>query len=126
MKIHTAIPKTLKGWARETLQALEEAEAIRAQSPQVEEQSLFKMAPAIGAIYRGIEDADLKETMLKHACGTVFMIHEQIPSYSVLYKRCFVHCYLDAMILIKAINLAKAEQVLDYLESKGKVEAWQV
>jgi hypothetical protein len=126
MNTRLALPTTLKAWAREALQALEEAEAIRQESPQVDEQSLFKMAPAIGAIYRGIEDTELKEKMLKHACGTVFMIHDHIPGYSALYKRCFVHCYLDAMILIKALKLGKAEQVIEYLEAKGKVEAWQV
>ncbi|MES2818350.1 MAG: hypothetical protein V4812_05110 [Pseudomonadota bacterium] len=126
MNSRLALPNTLKGWAREVLQALEEAEAIRQESPQVEAESLFKLAPAIGAIYRGIEDEALKDSMLQHACGTVFMIHEHIPGYSALYKRCFVHCYLDAMILIKAMKLGKAEQVIEFLEAKGKVEAWQV
>ncbi|WP_137884999.1 hypothetical protein [Pseudomonas sp. 2FE] len=126
MSTRLALPNTLKGWAREALQALDEAEAIRLESPQLEAESLFKLAPAIAAIYRGIEDPLLKESMLKHACGTVFMIQEHIPGYSALYKRCFVHCYLDTMILIKAMKLGKAEQVIDYLETKGKVEAWQV
>ena len=125
MNTRLPLPNTLKGWAREVLLALEEAEVIRQQSEQMDEASLFKLAPAFGALYRGIEEPELKERMLKHACGTVFMIHEHIPGYSALYKRCFVHCYLDAMILIKVLKLGKAEQVIEFLEAKGKVEAWQ-
>lgn len=126
MTTRSALPNTLKAWAREALQALEEAEAIREESPQMDSESLFKLAPAIAAIYRGIEDPLLKESMLQHACGTVFVIQEQIPGYNALYKRCFVHCYLDALILIQAIKLSRAEQVIEYLEAKGKIEAWQV
>ena len=32
---------------------------------------------------------------------------------------------MDAMLLIKAVKLGKAEQVIDFLEAKGKIEAWQ-
>ncbi|MBX9913667.1 MAG: hypothetical protein K2Y25_07195 [Pseudomonadaceae bacterium] len=125
MSARQALPNTLKAWAREALNALEEAEAIRADSPGIEEQDLFKMAPAIAAYFRGIDDEELTEKMFQHACGTVVMIHEQIPEYRDLYKRCFIHCYLDAMIMIKVLKLSRAEQVIDFLEAKGKVESWQ-
>lgn len=125
MSRHNALPNTLKAWAREALDALEEAQTIAAEQADFEPHDLFKMAPSIGAYYRGIDDENLIEQMFQHACGTVLLIHEQVPEYRDLPKRCFVHCYMDAMLLIKAVKLGKAEQVIDFLEAKGKIEAWQ-
>ena len=114
-----------RGPFAQALDALEEAQAIAAEQPDFAPLDLFKMAPSIGAYYRGIDDEGLIEQMFQHACGTVVLIHEQVPEYRELPKRCFVHCYMDAMLLIKAVKLGKAEQVIDFLEAKGKIEAWQ-
>ena len=108
MSRHSALPNTLKAWAREALDALEEAQAIAAEQPDFAPLDLFKMAPSIGAYYRGIDDEGLIEQMFQHACGTVVLIHEQVPEYRELPKRCFVHCYMDAMLLIKAVKVVLA------------------
>ena len=72
MSRHSALPNTLKAWAREALDALEEAQAIAAEQPDFAPLDLFKMAPSIGAYYRGIDDEGLIEQMFQHACVAHF------------------------------------------------------
>lgn len=84
--------------------------------------NLYKMAPPIAAIARGIEDQDIKERMIKYSYSNVLCAHKEIPDYRFKYKRCFVHAYLDALIFTKYISQSKAEKVIDLLESKAVIE----
>ncbi len=59
------------------------------------------------------------------SCSAVLYVHENIPEYKKKYRRCFVHAYLDSMILHKLLTRTKAEKVIDYLEGKGEIEIWQ-
>ena len=122
-------PSTIKEWAREIKWALEEAESAREDSEgaatEVSRLDMYKMAPAIGAIYRGIESEETKRKMIEASWSAVHYVHNKIPEYKKKHRRCFVHAYLDSMIFLSLLTRTKAEKVIDYLEAKGEIELWQ-
>ena len=122
-------PSTVKGWAREVEMALDEAISIQesgvGKTTEVNNVDIYKMAPAIAAIYRSIESKETKRKMVDASCSAVLYVHENIPEYKNKYRRCFVHAYLDSMILLTLLTRTKAEKVIDYLESKGEIETWK-
>jgi hypothetical protein len=119
-------PKTIKEWIREVEWALEEAiDILNEDSSTLSEDdlnNLYKMAPSISAIARGIEDRPIKDEMLSHSLANVMYVHKKIPDYKSKYRRCFVHAYLDSMIYTKYISQSKAEKVIDLLEGKRVIE----
>ena len=123
------VPTSHKDWVREVKFALEKALSIQessiGQSTEINVVNLFKMAPGIAAIYRGIENEEEKQSMIDVSWSAVFYIHEEMPEYKKKYRRCFVHAYLDSMIHLKLITRRKAEKVFDRLEAKGVIEKWQ-
>ena len=122
-------PSTVKQWTREIESALDEAismqESSKGTATEIDKIDIYKMAPAIAAIYRNIESDKTKIKMIEVSWSAVLYVHEKIPEYKNKYRRCFVHAYLDSMIYLKLIMRTKGEKVIDYLEDKGVVEAWQ-
>ena len=127
MRIKT--PSTVKEWAREVELALDEAISTREGSEgtavEVSRVDMYKMAPAIAAIYRSIESEETKRKMIAASWSAVLYVHEKIPEYKKKYRRCFIHAYLDSMIFLKLLTRTKAENVIDYLESRGVMEICQ-
>lgn len=127
MRIKT--PSTVKEWAREVEFALDEAISTREgsvdTSAEVSRIDMYKMAPAIAAIYRSIESEETKRKMIVTSWSAVLYVREKIPEYKDKYRRCFVHAYLDSMIFLKLLTRTKAEKVIDYLESRGIMEICQ-
>lgn len=122
------IPSTVKGWAREVKYALDEAlttqESSIGTSKEVSLVNLYRMAPAIAAIYRSIDDEQTKEQLIRISWPTVRYVHENIPEYKEKYRRCFAHAYLDSMVYLQHISRKEAENVIDFLEHRGQIEAW--
>lgn len=118
---------TVKEWAKEVEFALKEALSIHEESTNsFNDVDLFKMAPAIAAIFNSIKSEKRKDEMIKVSWSNVLYVHNEIPGYKIKSKRCFAHAYLDSIIFLKLITVKKSEKVLDYLESKKIIEPWQV
>ncbi len=78
-------PSTIKEWVREVKSALAEAASILDENmnteSEVNEVDMFKMAPAIAAIYRSIESEEIKCGMIEALWSIVLYVHENIPGY---------------------------------------------
>jgi len=81
-------PSTVREWAREVKFALDEALAAQeismGGSNEVSMVDLYKMAPAIAAIYRSIGNEETKEKLIVISWSAVLYVHENIPGDVVL------------------------------------------
>lgn len=122
-------PSKTKDWVREVEFALEEAISIQQSTAgkltEISNVHLFKMAPGIAAIYRGIKSERDKQGMIDVSWSAAFYVHEHIPYYKNKYRRCFAHAYLDSIIYLQLLSRRKAEKIIDRLEKKGVIEVWQ-
>ena len=117
---------TVKEWAKEVEFALKEALSIYEENTNsFNDIDLFKMAPAIAAIFNNIKSEKIKDEMIKVSWANVLHVHNEIPGYKTKSKRCFAHAYLDSIIFLQLITVKKSEKVLDYLERKKVIETWQ-
>jgi len=109
----------------EAKEAISIQESTIGKPTEISKTHLFKMAPGIAAIYRGIKNENDKQAMIDVSWSVVFYVHEKIPNYKNKYRRCFVHAYLDSIIYLKLLSRRKAEKIIDRLEEKGRIEVWQ-
>jgi hypothetical protein len=119
-------PKTNKGWAKEIIRAIADAEALLLETEaEIGEKMinrLFVSAPVIAMKTRGI-DFTKRQDAIDFGCESVVSMLREFPELQDKPRRCFVHAYIDCHIFLKLYKQSKSEDLFFYLESKEIIES---
>ncbi len=119
-------PKTNKGWIKEIVQALADAEELLAETEKEIGESmtnrLFVSAPVIAMKNRNI-DFSTRQDAINFGCESVVSMLREFPQLKDQPKRCFVHAYIDTHIFLKLYKQSKSEDLFYLLESKEIIES---